>query len=79
MVEFDRHGVVMLERRAFAGQRVQQAAAAAAQLELRAAISPWMDEPIDYPVLVDSEPDEPALAQLASRFGLPATTWRYDP
>lgn len=52
---------------------------AMAQLSLRAAMRSWIDEPIDYPVLVDSEPDEctSALwATTAAELGLPPIRWR---
>jgi ribonucleoside-diphosphate reductase alpha chain len=50
-----------------------------AQLELRAAIQPWIDAPIDYPVLSTSEPDADeleALLQLARDRGLQPVTLR---
>ena len=50
-----------------------------AQLNLRAAMRNWIDEPIDYPVLVDSEPDECVAdrwATMAAALGLPPIRWR---
>ena len=54
-------------------------ASVTAQLELRAAVQPWIDDPITYPLLVDSEPDEQLSAQwttLAAEWGLPKPGWR---
>lgn len=51
----------------------------AAQLELRGCITPWIDEPIDYPIAVNSAPNELMLARwtaMTSSLGLPTTTWR---
>jgi hypothetical protein len=45
----------------------------AAQLPLRAAMQPWMDEPIAYPLITRETFDEAALAQwreLARQHGL---------
>jgi len=50
-----------------------------AQLELRAAIQPWIDAPIDYPVVSATEPaaDElESLRQLARDHGLRPLTLR---
>ncbi len=49
------------------------------QLTLRAAMQNWIDEPIDYPLLVGAEPNEQDVAQwcaLGTRLGLPKTGWR---
>lgn len=49
------------------------------QLALRARVQPWVDRPIDYPLLAWQVPDtriEAALAELASRHGMPAPGWR---
>jgi ribonucleoside-diphosphate reductase alpha chain len=54
-------------------------ASVTAQLELRAAVQPWIDDPITYPLLVDSEPDEQLSAQwttMATERGLPKPGWR---
>lgn len=50
-----------------------------AQLELRAAIQPWIDAPIDYPVVSAMEPDADeleSLRQLAREHGLQPVTLR---
>ena len=50
-----------------------------AQLELRAAMQPWIDSPIDYPLLAHQPPDERELASgraCAERWGLPPPDWR---
>ena len=50
-----------------------------AQLELRAAMQPWIDAPIDYPVLSATEPDADeleTLQQLARDHGLRPVTLR---
>lgn len=50
-----------------------------AQLELRAAIQPWIDRPIDTPLLALREPDEATRAEcaaLAKTFALKPPRWR---
>lgn len=50
-----------------------------AQLELRAAMQPWIDSSIDYPVRVDTTPSAPELidwSTFAQGLGLPRVTWR---
>ncbi len=50
-----------------------------AQLELRAAIQPWIDRPIDTPLLALSAPDDEIrsrCATLAAAYGLKAPRWR---
>ena len=54
-------------------------ASVVAQLKLRAVMRNWIDEPIDYPLLVRSEPDEYASnrwATIAAELGLPPIRWR---
>lgn len=54
-------------------------ASVTAQLELRAAMQPWIDDPIAYPLLVDSAPDEQLSAHwtaIAKERGLPKPGWR---
>jgi ribonucleoside-diphosphate reductase alpha chain len=51
----------------------------AAQLRLRAAMQPWLDAPINQPMLVDSAPSDDcwrATLALASRLELPVPHWR---
>lgn len=50
-----------------------------AQLAMRAAIQPWIDAPIDYPLAMSGEPDAQTIesyAQLAGSYGLCAPTFR---
>jgi ribonucleoside-diphosphate reductase alpha chain len=50
-----------------------------AQLAMRSALQPWMDEPIAYPLLVSEEPalaERRAIQQQATMRGLAAPTWR---
>lgn len=50
-----------------------------AQIAMRAAVQPWMDEPIAYPLLLDHHPDSRQVVELlrqASLHGLTAPTWR---
>ncbi len=49
------------------------------QVRMRAAVQPWMDAPIDYPLLVAGEPAPDDLATLprdASTYGLRVPAWR---
>lgn len=54
--------------------------APAAHLKLRAALQPWIDAPIDYPIAVAhgrfGPGAEDQARQLAHELGLPAPTWR---
>lgn len=55
------------------------AADVTAQLRLRAAVQPWIDEPIAYPVVIDCEPrpaDIDAWNALAHELDLAPPTWR---
>jgi ribonucleoside-diphosphate reductase alpha chain len=55
------------------------AADVTAQLRLRAAVQPWIDEPIAYPVVIDCEPrasDIEAWIALAHQLDLAPPTWR---
>jgi ribonucleoside-diphosphate reductase alpha chain len=50
-----------------------------AQLKLRAATQNWIDEPIDYPLLLDRDPGDQLLttwAAMAADLGLPQARWR---
>lgn len=50
-----------------------------AQLTMRAAVQPWMDEPIAYPVLLEHEPDARERREallIAARRGLGELSWR---
>ena len=50
-----------------------------AQIAMRAALQPWMDTPIAYPLLATSLPDEPqrvAARMLTARHGLGEPAWR---
>ncbi len=50
-----------------------------AQIAMRAAIQPWMDTPIAYPLLATHPPDEPqrlAARKLAVQYGLGEPAWR---
>ena len=61
------------------GARAPTVDGIAAQLALRAAIQPWIDAPIDYPLVTPAEPDPQARAayqQLADAFGLCDPTFR---
>jgi len=58
---------------------VDRSASVVAQLKLRAAMQHWIDEPIDYPLLVHSEPGELLSTQwaaMATDLGLPQIHWR---
>ncbi|TXI51119.1 MAG: hypothetical protein E6Q50_02070 [Lysobacter sp.] len=59
--------------------RTSPGAAHIAQLELRAAIQPWIDRPIDTPLLALREPDEATRAECAAHaaaLGLKTQRWR---
>ncbi len=59
--------------------RMAPCVAQKAQLELRAAVQPWIDRPIDTPLLALREPDEATRAEcaaLAARFALKSPRWR---
>ena len=61
------------------GSALDCTASVAAQLALRAAMRNWLDEPIDYPLLVDGEPGEKQLAlwaAMVAQIGLPQARWR---
>jgi len=66
--------------RAAQGSSVDCAKSVAAQLKLRAAMRRWIDEPIGYPLLVDSEPSKLQSEQcsaMAEGLGLPRQVgWR---
>jgi hypothetical protein len=50
-----------------------------AQIAMRAAVQPWIDEPIDYPLLVEGEPDPELRAEArrqAAIHGLGSPAWR---
>jgi len=51
----------------------------AAQLAIRAAMQPWIDRPIEGPLLLETEPDDTAWQEMVARAqasGLHAATWR---
>lgn len=54
----------------------------AAQLQMRAAVQPWIDERISYPVCLTHVPEAAELAQwnvLACELGQAPLSWRYPP
>lgn len=58
---------------------VEPAASLAAQLALRAAMQPWIDVPVTYPLLAFREPDAIERREIrrhAARHGLAAPAWR---
>lgn len=53
-------------------------ASVADQLRLRAAVAPWVDAPIDYPLVADAEPESATVSEWcdeAQRLGLPTPQW----
>jgi ribonucleoside-diphosphate reductase alpha chain len=76
-----RHGIAdaATPHRCDDAMRATAAADVSAQLRLRAAVQPWIDEPITYPVVIDCEPqasDIDAWIALAHGLGLVPPTWR---
>lgn len=62
-----------------AGEDVLSRVPAAAQVDMRAAVQPWVDAPIDYPLAALSEPDDDSRAACADylrRRGLAVAAWR---
>lgn len=62
------------------GPHASAAGTLRAQIELRAAMQPWIDAPIDYPLILVGQPAQTELdlaARLSERYRLPALRFRF--